>query len=699
MTLSQTSLTVTESSPGTSNVTYEVTLTLKPVANVTIAVANRGGSTDDADLTASPATLTFTPSNYGTDQTVRLSAAEDGDSRNGTAAITHTATSTSNDYDGLAIASVTASEADNDSNVAIVLGGVPDRTWYRNESIGTETLPAATSGNGTLTYTLTPALPAGVTLDAGARALTGTPTATAAAATWTWTATDEDGDTLSRTFTIEVKAPNTAPTSADVTLPVSRDNRTAIPLSRFSFTDKDSGHTLHGIKIIDLPGASDGTLGLVKTGIYAGAATALCAGTIEAIVAGQEILDAVSSVLYFCPGDGFTRTTFRFKVIDSGGRASSETWTATLVGPPGQVTGLKAEAGNGHVRLSWTDPENPAITGYEYRQKSGSDYGDWTTMTGSGKTTTSYSVSGLTNATAYTFQARARTAGGPGPIPLAAVTATPSSGVPDKPAGLTAKATPSGAALSWTDPKNDAITGWQYRRKAGTGSYGSWTRVPGSDVGTTSALVSGLDSGVTYTFQVRAVIEYETALGGDLAGAASDEASVTPVGVVVSKDRLALTEGGAAGTYTVTLSHAPTQDVTITVSVDSDGTVTADTDDNTTGNQTTLNLYASRRQRPALEPHEQGEDREGEGGRGRRRAPRHGDHRAHREQHRHTLRQPRRPAGADGGGDRQRRPRHHAVEVERDGDGGFDGDVHGEAGLPTERQRDGDDREERRRRR
>ena len=432
VTRSPASLTVVEG----STATYTVKLTLKPLGNVDIAVANRGGSTDDADLTASPATLTFTPSNYGTAQTVTVSAAEDGDSTNGTAVITHTATSSHQDYDGLAVRNLTATESDNDSNVAIVFGGVPDRTWYRNESIGTVTLPAATGGNGTLTYTLTPALPAGVTLDADARTLTGTPTATAAAATYTWSATDEDDDTLSRTFTIEVKTLNTAPTSANVTLAVSHDNRTAIPLSKFPFSDKD-GDTLHGVKIIDLPRASAGTLGLVKTGIYAGADTVLCVGTITPIVAGQEILEAVSTVLYFCPGGGFTHTTFRFQVIDSQGWASDKTWTATLVGPPGQVTGLKAEAGNGYVRLSWTDPKNPAITGYEYRQKSGSNYGAWTAMTGTGATTTSYSVSDLANATAYTFQVRARTAGGPGPVPSAAVTATPTSAVvPAKPTGL-----------------------------------------------------------------------------------------------------------------------------------------------------------------------------------------------------------------------------------------------------------------------
>ena len=260
-----------------STATYTVVLDTAPSANVTIAVANRGQSADDSDLTVSPASLTFTSSNWNTTGTVTVSAAQDADTADGTAVITHTATSTDSNYGGITIADVTATEDDDD----------------------------------------------------------------------------------------------TPPTSADVTLAVSRDNRTAIPLSRFPFSDADGG-TLRGVKIVTLPAPSAGTLGLVKTGIYAGAATTvLCVGTIDAIVAGQEVLNAVSSVLYFCPKDGFTHATFRFQVIDSQGRSSTRTQStgqtniATLVGPPGQVTGLAAEAGSGYVRLIWTDPQNPAITGYE----------------------------------------------------------------------------------------------------------------------------------------------------------------------------------------------------------------------------------------------------------------------------------------------------------------------------------------------
>ena len=82
------------------------------------------------------------------------------------------------------------------------------QTW----TVGTEvdvTLPAATGGNGTVSYALTPALPNGLSLDATTRKVSGTPTAVASAATYTWRAKDSDSntdnsDTVTLTFQVTV---------------------------------------------------------------------------------------------------------------------------------------------------------------------------------------------------------------------------------------------------------------------------------------------------------------------------------------------------------------------------------------------------------------------------------------------------------------------------------------------------------------
>ena len=78
-----------------------------------------------------------------------------------------------------------------------------DRLLATNGGALNSKLPNALP-DGTYTYTLTPALPAGLTFTASTRVLAGNPTAAKAETTYTYTATNADGDTVSDTFTIEV---------------------------------------------------------------------------------------------------------------------------------------------------------------------------------------------------------------------------------------------------------------------------------------------------------------------------------------------------------------------------------------------------------------------------------------------------------------------------------------------------------------
>ncbi len=73
---------------------------------------------------------------------------------------------------------------------------VADQGWLTGTALSL-VLPAATGGDGALSYSLTPALPAGLTFDATARAISGTPTAVATEAAYTYTVTDSDSNTMS----------------------------------------------------------------------------------------------------------------------------------------------------------------------------------------------------------------------------------------------------------------------------------------------------------------------------------------------------------------------------------------------------------------------------------------------------------------------------------------------------------------------
>ena len=88
-------------------------------------------------------------------------------------------------------------------------GTVSNQTFEQNQAIGTITLPDATDGHGTLTYTLSPALPAGLSFDASARTITGTPTKASDQAKYSYTVTDDNSSTDTITFNIQVnKAPD-----------------------------------------------------------------------------------------------------------------------------------------------------------------------------------------------------------------------------------------------------------------------------------------------------------------------------------------------------------------------------------------------------------------------------------------------------------------------------------------------------------
>ena len=195
---------------GAGTATYTVSLSVRPSANVTINYATADGTaTAGSDYTAASGTLTFTPSNWDTDQMVPVTITDDTvDDDDETFTFT-----LSNPGSGAVLSaspSLSTTITDNDVPALTVSFGatIPPQTWTVDVSVDL-TLPEATGGNGTISYELTPDLPSGVTLDRSTRTLSGAPTAAATATTYTWRATDSDGNTAALTFSVTVSpAPN-----------------------------------------------------------------------------------------------------------------------------------------------------------------------------------------------------------------------------------------------------------------------------------------------------------------------------------------------------------------------------------------------------------------------------------------------------------------------------------------------------------
>jgi chitodextrinase len=159
------------------------------------------------------------------------------------------------------------------------------------------------------------------------------------------------------------------------------------------------------------------------------------------------------------------------------------------------------------TNLSWNaSTDNVGVTGYDILRAPGPSGGTFTQVGTS--TTTSFTATGLTAATTYRFQARARDAAGNMSAVSNTVTVTTQSGggdtqAPSAPGNLAAAGTTSTSTnLSWTgSTDNVGVTGYDVLRAPGA-SGGSFTQVGTS---TTPGFTStGLTASTTYRFQVRA---------------------------------------------------------------------------------------------------------------------------------------------------------------------------------------------------
>ncbi len=186
-------------------------------------------------------------------------------------------------------------------------------------------------------------------------------------------------------------------------------------------------------------------------------------------------------------------------------------WVDVLFAPgsspsaPGAPTGVSAAAGNASATVSWTAPGNGGspITSYSVTPYIGTSAQTPTSVSGS---STSTPISGLTNGTAYTFTVSATNAIGTSAASTASNSITPTAGAtaPGAPTGVSASPASSQALVSWTAPSNNGgstITSYTITPYlAGTAK----TPVLVNSGSATSATVTGLTNGSSYTFAVAA---------------------------------------------------------------------------------------------------------------------------------------------------------------------------------------------------
>ncbi|NDF32899.1 MAG: hypothetical protein EB147_11840, partial [Acidimicrobiia bacterium] len=197
---------------------------------------------------------------------------------------------------------------------------------------------------------------------------------------------------------------------------------------------------------------------------------------------------------------------FRIQVLTSAGAASGYSNYLSLVpqGTSGAPTALTGTAGDSQVTLRWTTPTSnggAAISGYKVEYSA--DGTTWSTATAStGNQATAYTVTGLTNATAYSFRVSAINA--VGSSATSNVTSSMPYTTPAAPASLSAMAGTSQVVLSWTAPSfngGNTVTSYSVQQSSDGGF--TWTTLSSSVAGLTYT-ATGLTNGSTYAFRVAA---------------------------------------------------------------------------------------------------------------------------------------------------------------------------------------------------
>ncbi len=159
--------------------------------------------------------------------------------------------------------------------------------------------------------------------------------------------------------------------------------------------------------------------------------------------------------------------------------------------------------------------------------------------------------------------------------------------VPGAPTGLGGTPGDQKVTLSWDNPGNTSITGYELRYSKVGENWSSWSNIDGATAATTSHPVTNLENGSQYRFRIRA--KNDTGAGG--ASAVFRATPFAPVSLSISD--VSATEG-ATFTFTVRATPSPSvnADFKYTVTAQSGDTATADTDFTTVTTATTATIAA-----------------------------------------------------------------------------------------------------------
>jgi len=192
--------------------------------------------------------------------------------------------------------------------------------------------------------------------------------------------------------------------------------------------------------------------------------------------------------------------TMQVRGVNNGGNGAAATLMATTDAAPlvvpGAPTGLQSTPTQTTIVALWSAPSG-TVTGYEVRITTGNTAGG--TWTDIDSTDTTYTFTGLTANTAYTWQVRALNSTVRSQPATATITTLDNA--PSAPTITLGVRSATSLAVSWTrGSAGGAPTSYQVRITTGSTAGGTWVSATG-----TSHTFSSLKANTRYTMQVRGV--------------------------------------------------------------------------------------------------------------------------------------------------------------------------------------------------